>query len=384
MKLFLMVCYCMLILKITYNVLRYIFDWKALPFTSSQLTKEPLVSVLVPMRNEEKAIIASLTSLCSQTYKNLEIIVIDDCSEDNSKTLVKEFIARNPQKNIQLVEIQTLPDGWVGKCHALVQGLTHAHGEWFLFTDADVIYKPEAVKSAVQFILKEKGEFLSLKFRKICIGFWEKVIVPYTYFVKGWFAPSPSKIGDISVPAATATGDFTLIARDAYVRFGGHSHPNVKQHVIEDAAIARAAKENGVIPIIMDGKNHIEVRKFNNLKEIFAGFGKMISIEFQKKTIVHYLIQIFMISAFSIIPFILLFTLKNAVLAGLNISIILIVVGVYAIYLKKEEHPQYYNMLAPLGACMLVIICTYSLIQVRLAKGVNWRGRVYYGDVNAK
>lgn len=377
MSVILFIIHILIICAISIIFLRYIFDWEELPMFDGSMDKEPLVSVIIPMRNEEKDIIQCLKSLMNQTYKNMEMIIIDDCSEDTSKELVQNYIHDNRSRHIHLISVDSLPTGWVGKCHAITKGIEKARGEWFLFTDADVIFNPQTVRSTVWYALDTDAGFISLKFKKICISFWEKVIVPYAYFYKGWIKPSPSRIADMNNPDATATGDFIFMSRTGYISFGGHAHPQVKNHFIEDACIARVAKKNNITPVILDGKNHIAVRKFNSLRQIFLGLGKIVPVEFLHRSWFLLFCHVACMAVYSIIPFVLLLIVRDPLLVMLNAFICCVTMGVYVFYLHTEKHPLYYSLFMPLGAFMLIVVFIQSFVQVYFNIRVNWRGRIY-------
>src|SRR5262249_27703403 len=107
----------------------------------------PSVSLIVPARNEEASIGPAVRSRLAEGYPALEVVLVDDRSTDGTGAVV-DALAREDGR-IQPVHVQTLPPGWLGKVHALREGLRLAKGEWILFSDADVHLAPSALQKAV-------------------------------------------------------------------------------------------------------------------------------------------------------------------------------------------------------------------------------------------
>lgn len=109
--------------------------------------KWPFVSVIVPARNEERNLPRLLPSILSQCYPNYEVIVVDDQSQDASPAILAEWARK--ESRLKVVRGKQLPrdDGWMGKPHAMHQGVQQARGEWLMFTDADTVHDPLSISS---------------------------------------------------------------------------------------------------------------------------------------------------------------------------------------------------------------------------------------------
>ena len=152
---------------------------KVYPFKVNATKKSsktvPFVSVIIPSRNEAYRIGKCIKSLKLQTYPRLEILIVDDSTDDTVQVI--KSIVRNDGR-FKVIKEDKLPDGWIGKPHALQQGSTQAKGEWLLFIDADTYHDPELIERAVEYAIKKKLDMLSLVPHHICESFWEKVIQP--------------------------------------------------------------------------------------------------------------------------------------------------------------------------------------------------------------
>ena len=131
---------------------------------SKTLNISPLVSILIPARNEEKSIIRCLKSLVEQDYKNTEILVLDDNSTDNTKNIINKYIDDN--KNIKLISGENLPNGWIGKHWACEQLAKNAKGNYILFLDADTAINKEIIKTAVSQMQIQSAELITTIPRK--------------------------------------------------------------------------------------------------------------------------------------------------------------------------------------------------------------------------
>src|SRR5262245_20833840 len=136
----------------------------------------PLISAIVPTRDEATNIERCIRSLLAQTYPNLEIIVVDDGSTDATPAILARLAAEN--NRLHVVAGSPLPHGWLGKPHALVQGVQQAHGAWLLFVDADVELHPSALSGAYMAAEKDSAAMVSLWARQELGTFWERIVQP--------------------------------------------------------------------------------------------------------------------------------------------------------------------------------------------------------------
>ncbi len=243
------------------------------PSTEGPLPPElPLVSILVPARNEERNIESCVSSLLAQDYPAKEVIVLDDDSSDRTASIVEAMAARD--RSLTLVRGKPLPPGWIGKnyaCHQLSQA---ARGEWLLFTDADTVHSPQSVSASLRAAVEEDLDFLSLIPHIITISFWEKVILPVIPFGLLGFWPL-GLMNSIPHPrAAMALGPFMLVRRKTYLRAGGYEA--IRDNIVDDVALAREVKRTGGRVAIMDGTDLVSVRFYRNFREIWGGLSKSI------------------------------------------------------------------------------------------------------------
>ena len=147
----------------------------------ASIENPPFVSIIVPARNEEHNIVKCLESIFAQDYPRLEVLVVNDRSQDETASAVESFIASQKGKSriiCSLINIKELPDGWTGKTFALHTGSRSAKGDWLLFVDADTRHDGSNVSQAMEYVTREKVDMLSLIPGLETRTFWEKTMQP--------------------------------------------------------------------------------------------------------------------------------------------------------------------------------------------------------------
>ncbi len=230
----------------------------------------PLVSVLIPARNEEERIGNCVSSLLQSDYPRLEIIVLDDSSTDMTYEIVKN-ISRHHRK-LRVFKGKKLPAGWNGKNWACHQLSLAARGDWFLFTDADTIHKPHSISTALSAARKRNSVFVSCIPGFITKTWAEKLYFPIIHFV--FVALLPFKLICFSKDSRISfgMGPFLFIERDFFFSWGGYEA--IKAEIVDDLAMAKKVKENNGKISILDGTEFMDVRFYTCFKEVWNGFSK--------------------------------------------------------------------------------------------------------------
>lgn len=230
----------------------------------------PLVSVLVPARNEQENIQTCIESLCRQDYPNLEILVLDDNSEDATVDIVQEIASRD--KRVQLYHGNPLPEDWAGKPYACAQLATQAHGEWLLFVDADTVHETHMLRSVLA-LAREQGTSLLSGFpRQLANSFPQKVGIPLIYFIiMSWFPiwwlqhPSHPR-------GSLAIGQFLLFRRSDYQAIGGHA--TVSSRILEDVWLGIETVRHGGHHLAIDLTSVTACNMYRNVGGMWEGFTK--------------------------------------------------------------------------------------------------------------
>ncbi len=229
----------------------------------------PRLSVCVPARNEEGRIGLCVEALLALEYPDLEIVVVDDRSDDATATEAERAADGDPR--FILIRGTDPPPGWAGKPWACARAAGEATGELLLFVDSDVRLAPWAAAAAVARLRRDGLALLSLYGTWTLESFWERALVP----VIGWFirgAVDLDAANDPGRPEAFANGQFILVRRDAYDRVSGHGA--VRGEVLEDVRLARVFKAHAHPCGLLYAPDAFHVRLYESLGDIVRGYTK--------------------------------------------------------------------------------------------------------------
>lgn len=236
--------------------------------------KAQSVSIIVPARNEEDNIRLLLDSLAQARYPEFEVIVVDDQSQDETQRRVREADAGNALR-VLAVEGESPPPGWFGKPWACHQGAGRAQGDLLLFTDADTIHHPDLLQQAVQTLLEEKADALTVVGEQVMGSFWERLLQPQFFALLAFRFP---RAGTPRRPHrwrhAIANGQYLLFRREVYDGVGGHEA--VRGEVVEDMRMAQLLVRSGKKLVVREGRG-LRTRMYRSLRGLVEGWSKNIA-----------------------------------------------------------------------------------------------------------
>lgn len=327
----------------------------------------PMVSVLIPARNEERGIEACVRSVCSQDHHNLEVIVLDDGSTDRTPEILKQLQSEYP--HLRVITGQPLPDGWVGKvwaCHQLSQV---ARGEVLLFTDADTHHHPNTVSSAVRTLQNHHFDFFSIITHQELGSFAEHAVIPIVHVMFFAFLPSDLVIHHPSVSASAANGQFMCFTRSAYDKIGGHTC--VQNAMVEDVSLARVIKRAGLRMGLVDGIRYVSCRMYTNATEVTNGFAKNFFAGTGYNVPVMLLLLAFFATAF-VAPLVL--APFRPELAAIPLTLAAVIRGTISLRFRM---PIWHAVIMPISAVWVILIGIKSMIWAFSSTGSQWKGRSY-------
>lgn len=231
----------------------------------------PRVSAIVPARNEANAIEPAMASLLAQTYPHLEIIAVNDHSSDTTGEILERLAAGDDR--LHVIHDPPLPPGWLGKPNAMHAGAEQARGEWLVFADADIVFKPAAFERAIGAAMAQEVDGITLMPRLDndvwAVGAQYPWLVPFGIIV---LRPQEAnrKAGE-----AFAAGAFILIKRSVYDAVGGHR--TLRTAVLDDVEFARLIKGRGYRFRVYDGHDVARVTLYRGVGEFFYGMVKNVS-----------------------------------------------------------------------------------------------------------
>lgn len=261
-------CHLLIALLLTWNRLRTpaLRDAPPLP------APPPSVLVVIPARNEEANIGDCVRSVLAQRYERLRVRVVDDHSTDGTAAQVRALCeGPSGDRRLELMAAPDLPPGWLGKPHALHAGTRDAAADYLLFLDADMRLAPEALGKAVAAAAGAGAGLLTVVPRLLVEGFWERAVQPVVASLL-FALLDPVRVRDPRSAFASANGPFLLFRRDAYERIGGHAA--VAGEVVEDLRLAQLVKRAGLGLAYLHGVDLCEIRMYDSLRAIMAGWSK--------------------------------------------------------------------------------------------------------------
>jgi chlorobactene glucosyltransferase len=234
-------------------------------------TPTPTLAIIVPARNEGPDIAACLGSILGQDYPTFQLIGVDDRSTDDTAGRMRAIAATD--RRLQVRSVDTLPEGWLGKCHALQVGTQDVHAEWLLFIDSDVRLNPSAARAVVSMCVERGVDVLSIFPRLYAPSFWETTLLPI--LATGWAAAFKASMtnDDSRRHLAVANGQFLLCRSSWYRRIGGHEA--VKDRIVEDVEIMRRLKRDGAKVRLMFGQHLATTRMHTSLRQMRDGWARI-------------------------------------------------------------------------------------------------------------
>ncbi|HEV2494025.1 MAG TPA: glycosyltransferase family 2 protein [Terriglobia bacterium] len=341
------------------------------------------VSILIPARNEEANIERAVRSVASQSGVPLEVIVVDDQSEDGTSKILERLKREFP--SLRILRIDALPDGWLGKPYALARGAETASGAWLLFTDADTVHHPGSLAELLERAENEHVDLLSLSPGQLTPTWWEKSVIPWVYV---WLAKHYSfdEVNDPHSKAAAANGQYLLIRRAAYDRVGGHQA--VQGEILEDVALAERVKSSGGRILFMPGAKWVETRMYRTFSAMWEGWTKNLYLLYGgnvKKILgtvaTIALVDLLPVACLFLAVFIPRITGDAAMLTGLYCVVLAsIFILRFALYRRRLRELDFSPDLAVyywLGSALMGALLVNSLRVHRWGGHIQWKGRAY-------
>ena len=356
--------------------------WIRIPVVET-LEAAPSLSVVVPARNEERSIERCVRSLIAQTARDLELIVVDDRSEDATPAILARLAAEHPR--LRIVAGEPLPGGWVGKPWALAQGARAARGEWLLFTDADTWHAPAASSSTLAFALGQGVDAVSIATYQE-LGTWgERGVLPTILGMILLAAGSMEELNDPhDAEHALANGQYILVSREAYDGLGGYEA--LRGELVEDLAFARRVKSDARFRLLLaGGEDLVRVRMYRSLREIWDGFTKNVYVG-ARGDLRNLAAAAVFVSLLSIVPAALAVDglARKRPLRALEALLCLTNgMAVQAHGFRYTRLPRRLAWWAPLGYAFCGGVMLNSTLRVLSGRGVEWRGRRYTGRVDS-
>ena len=354
-------------LRVAYGALRLPRIKDSVPAKDAEC---PRISLMFAARDEEEKLPAALATLAALDYPDLEIIAVDDRSQDATGAILEEY-ARNHEQ-IRAVHVKELPAGWLGKTHALQKAYEASTGEWLLFTDADVRFAPDVLRRAVSLAQERALDHLTLFGDVEMHGFWETTLV--TFFGMAFhLSTDPYRVNNPSSWAYVGVGAFQLLRRSVYEAIG--THRRLAMEVVDDMKLGKMVKQAGFRSSVGLAQQAVAIRWHAGLRNLVHGVTKNFFAALGYNVALVLLAAIAMLSL-NVAPFIALFIGHGWIRIFAAIAVA-IAIGFHAgVDIVMRVSPLY-AFTHPIGALLFCYMLLRSTAVTLWRGGVTWRGTFY-------
>lgn len=342
----------------------------------------PLVSVVVPARDEARNVEACVRSILGTTWPNIELIVVDDHSTDGTGRIARGVA----DARVRVVDNADLPAGWFGKQWACHNGAGIARGTFLLFTDADTRHGPELVARCMNAMRERRADLFTVASAQVMVTFWERLLQPQVFgMLLARFGGTERVSRSTNPYDKIANGQFILVRRDSYDRAGGHEA--VRAHVAEDLRMAQEWTRLGLSVQMVAEFDHMSTRMYVGFREIWRGWGKNVWAAGRDTVpggagvraifrVLSPLVPLWEIAPVAAIMLALAGLVPPAA-GGWGAIAYTINTVFWLVFRRASRAPMRYAPLHPVAACILA-----ALLAVASWRGarVEWKGREYLSE----
>ncbi|HKD02731.1 MAG TPA: glycosyltransferase family 2 protein [Terriglobales bacterium] len=337
------------------------------------LKGNPGVSIIVPACNEQETIEQGLTHLLALDYENYEVIAVDDRSTDRTGEIMDRVAASEAAHGrLRVIHVDSLPSGWLGKTHAMWTAGKQASGDWLLFTDADVLFKPDVLRRALVYAESEPADHVVLFPRMIMRQPGEKMMIAFfqTLFV---FGHRPWKVAEPDTKDHMGVGAFNMIRRPVYEAIG--TYQALRFEVLDDMKLGKVVKAAGYAQRNVFGEDLISIRwargALGVVRNLTKNFFAVMSFQWPRAVL-----SCFALAFLNLMPFVGVWLAHG----WARVPYALAALSMYLIYYGMSGMsavPSYYFFLHPVSTLLFVYTMLRSMMVTLWHGGVTWRGTKY-------
>ncbi|MFN6112357.1 MAG: glycosyltransferase [Bacteroidota bacterium] len=347
--------------------------------TLRDIPDAPTVDVLIPARNVERCIERCVRSVCSQTYANYEVIVLNDASSDATGEILSRLSAEFA--HLRVIDGSPLPEGWVGKswaCHQLSQ---QTQADILLFTDADTWHESTTIARSVAFLTEKRLAMFSMVPFQVLSSFGEHIVIPMVHVLYFSYLPNSLIMSNPRVSLSAANGQFMCFSRAGYEAIGGHTA--VWNSLVEDVFLARSVKSAGLRIALVDGTDAVTCHMYTGAREVTEGFSKNLfpATQYNLPVTLLFLGHLLLTYAAPIVTLVLGLTLaataQQSVIIQTSAYALLCAALIRLMISVRFRMPLWHAAVQPITALWTVFIGLNSIRWAYSSRGSQWKGRSY-------
>jgi len=331
----------------------------------------PRLSVIVPACNEANSIEGALHSLMDQDYPDLEIILVEDRSTDTTGKIVDRLAQHDSR--VKVIHITELPQGWLGKVHALHQGTQASTGDWLLFTDADIQFAPGILRRAVAYSIQHGVDHLALLPGVTMQGFWLKVLI-HTFGLLFLLSTRVDKVNRGQGKHFIGVGAFNLVKKEIFRKTPGFEW--LRMEVVDDMGVGLLVKNAGGVAWFAMAEQDLIVHWYTDIQSMFRGLEKNSYGPASHYKISRFIWLIVTMLSFSIAPYMALLS-SWGWLQCLGLLVIMLQI-LFAVFFVRNDHAETISLLLfPIGLILYTMVVIRAGYKCIANKGIDWRGTHY-------
>lgn len=336
-------------------------------------TDVPRVSLLIPARNEEAGIVAAVEAALASRGVELEVVVLDDHSDDRTAVLVAELARRDPR--VRLEAAPPLPPGWCGKQHACHVLAGHARYPLIAFLDADVRLAPDGLARLAGFLHSSNAALVSTFPRQETGTFLEKLLIPLIHFVLLGFLPLHRMRRSAHPSYAAGCGQLFLARKDAYDAVGGHAVIRATLH--DGIKLPRAFRAAGYMTDLCDGTELATCRMYHGAAQTWRGLAKNATEGLASPGMI--VPATLLLLGGQVLPVVLVgcAALLSPLALILALAATVLAYAPRLVGVARFGQPLLGALLHPVGVTLLVAIQWYAFGRSLVGRPATWRGRSY-------
>jgi cellulose synthase/poly-beta-1,6-N-acetylglucosamine synthase-like glycosyltransferase len=340
---------------------------KLLP-NQSVAKKEPPVAIIIAVRNEEEDVEKALQSICHINYSNYRIIVLNDRSTDSTGDILERMKTQYPAINV--IAIDKLPNGWLGKNNALYQGYLQSTEEWMLFTDADIVFHPDALSKAMGYVETHNLDHLTILPQTVSRSVMlNSVLATFALILVLYFRP-----WDVRNPkrkAAMGVGAFNLVKRSTYEKAGTHAAISLRPD--DDLKLGQLIKRAGFRSDVMSGKEYLTLEWYKTVKQFRDGLMK------NSFSVSNYKISGAVANALASLVCLAIPVPLMLIFGSANIQLTACLIIFFQIIYMELTSPNkwWYAFMIPFGGALMAYVVMRAAILTLKQGGIYWRDSFY-------